>query len=329
MPGWLRGWRTASAPAFVFSAQGGQWPGMGRELFARERTFRRAILRCDDVVRRLAGWSLAAELAAEPGAGSSLHRADRVQPALTALQVALAELLAARGVRPAAVAGLSMGEAAAAHLAGALSLQDALRVVCTQAALTARAVPEGRMVVVSLDGSAARALARGEERVSVAVELAPCVTVLAGEAAAVERVAAAAREAGAQVGGVNVGFAFHTPEVAALENEFRSALAPLRPRDARVPLYSSAAGGRVAGRELDAAHWWRIMSAPARFAPMVDALLADGHAAMVEVGPHPTLVEPIRQTARACGREAAVTGLMTRDGGEARRFHDAVAALRG
>src|SRR5262249_46004048 len=132
---------------FVFSGQGGQWWGMGRELLRQEPVFRRAIERCDEILRRHADWSLLAELSADESQ-SRLDRTEIAQPALVALQVALAELWQSWGVQPAAVLGHSVGEIAAAAVAGVLSWDDALRLVFHRGRLMQRASGRGRMVSV-------------------------------------------------------------------------------------------------------------------------------------------------------------------------------------
>src|SRR4029077_14749935 len=110
---------------FVFPGQGSQWFGMGRKLLEQEAVFREAVESCDRAMRPHGDWSLMAELAAIDPAHSRLNEVDVLQPALFALQVALAALWRSWGIEPDAVVGHSMGEVAAAHVAGALSLEDA------------------------------------------------------------------------------------------------------------------------------------------------------------------------------------------------------------
>src|SRR5690606_8518111 len=117
--------------AFVFPGQGSQWAGMGRELLAGEPVFRAAIERCAAALAPHVEWSLREQLEA----GAALDRIDVVQPALFAMEVGLAALWRAWGVTPDAVIGHSLGEVAAAHVAGALSLEDAARVICVRSRL--------------------------------------------------------------------------------------------------------------------------------------------------------------------------------------------------
>src|SRR5690606_35672587 len=142
---------------FVFTGQGQQWVGMGRDLLESEPVFRSALEACDAEFRPLAGRSLLDDLAAD---ASWLERTDVAQPALFALQVALAELWKSWGIVPDAVVGHSLGEVAAAHVAGALSLSDAIRIVFLRGRLMHQSAGRGRMVAVALSaGEAAKVVA--------------------------------------------------------------------------------------------------------------------------------------------------------------------------
>ncbi len=310
---------------WVFSSQGGQWPGMARVMLAEEPVFAEAIGRCEAEISPRLGWSLTTELRREDGQ-ARVHNDDRcVQPALTAVQIALACLMRSRGLEPVAVAGLSMGEVAAANVAGALDLRDAMAVVCCQAALTERELRPGKMAYVELSTEqVAEALSGSGSEVSVACELSPSTTVLAGAAQAVDAATDRLLERGVRVGVVPVRFAFHTRQVAGLETEFRASLGELRAQPGIFPFYSSAVGGIERGEALGAAHWWRIMSEPSRFTKMIRALAHDGIRTFVEIGPHPVLVEPITSTLRREGVEATVLASGRR--GDGRSTFDAMVA---
>ena len=171
---------------FVFSGQGSQWVGMGLALLEQEPAFRRRWSAATEAIQKYTGWSLLAELAADE-AHSRLDEVDVVQPAIFAVQVSLAELWRSWGVEPDAVVGQSLGEVAAAHVAGALTLEDAARVICRRSQLVIRTSGHGSMAVVQLSlEEAEHALSGREGRVSVAVNSSPYSTVLSGEVAALE-----------------------------------------------------------------------------------------------------------------------------------------------
>ena len=201
---------------FVFSGQGSQWVGMGRELLEQEPAFREAMERCDRAIRKYTGWSVLEELAADE-ARSRLAEVDVVQPAIFAVQVSLAALWRSWGIEPDAVVGQSLGEAAAAYVAGALTLEDAARVICRRSQLVKRTSGHGIMAVVQLSlEEAERAISGREGLVSVAVNSSPYTTVLSGEVAALEEVLAELERQDVFVRRIRVDYASHSPQVDAL-----------------------------------------------------------------------------------------------------------------
>src|SRR5262249_54969758 len=147
---------------FVFPGQGSQWLGMGRQLLVQEPLFRTSLEACDRAIQAEAGWSLLAELGADESC-SQLDRIDVVQPVLFAMEVALAALWRSWDVQPDAVVGHSMGEVAAAHVAGALSLDDAVAVICRRSLLLRRISGQGAMAMVELSLGEAESALRGYE----------------------------------------------------------------------------------------------------------------------------------------------------------------------
>ncbi len=144
--------------AFVCSGQGPQWWAMGRQLLEREPVFRAVIQHCDEIVRRLGPWSLLEELMADEG-HSRMAMTAISQPAIFALQVALAALWRSWGVQPEAILGHSVGEVAAAHLAGVFSLEDAVRVIYQRGRCMELAPSRGRMLAAGIAPEEARRLA--------------------------------------------------------------------------------------------------------------------------------------------------------------------------
>src|SRR5579872_5522125 len=191
-PGWSSGHRLSDRRrklVFVFPGQGSQWFGMGRTLLKQEAVFREAVERCDRAMRPHGNWSLLAELTASDPAHSRLNEVDVLQPALFAIQVALAALWRFWGIEPDAVVGHSMGEIAAAYVAGALTLEDAAQVICSRSRIVRSTIGHGAMAAVELSmADARRALIGYEDRVSIAVSNGPTSTVLSGDLAALEAI---------------------------------------------------------------------------------------------------------------------------------------------
>ncbi|CAI7975412.1 Polyketide synthase [Frankia sp. Hr75.2] len=310
----------------VFSGQGGQWAGMGHQLAAREPVFRQALHDCAVALAPFTGWSVLDELTAD-GAGARLDRTEIGQPAVFAVQVALARLWRSWGITPDAVVGHSMGEVAAAHVAGALSLADAARVIAHRGALMAGA-GGGRMVAVDLPPAAvARVVAPVADRVCVAAVNGPRSVVLAGDGDALDEVVAALRGDGVRCRALPVGYAFHSHHMRPLRARLVDALAGLRPVPPVVPVYSTVDGPRLDGRSHDAAYWAANMCEPVRFAAAVDALLADGHRAFLEVGPHPELALAIDAAAADSGQPVLVAGSLRRGQPERATLLRSLAAL--
>ena len=162
---------------------------MGRQLLEQEAVFREVVERCDRAMRPYGDWSLLAELTATDAAQSRLNEIDVIQPALFAIQVALAALWRSWGIEPQAVVGHSLGEVAAAHVAGALSLDDAVRVICHRSRLVKRTIGQGAMAAVELSIEEARRVLVGyEDRVSIAASNGPTSTVLSGDPAALDAI---------------------------------------------------------------------------------------------------------------------------------------------
>jgi acyl transferase domain-containing protein len=175
---------------FVFTGQGAQWWAMGQELIEREPVFRKVFEEIDSYLKPLAGWSLIEEMTRDE-ASSQINRTNIAQPAIFGLQIALAELWKSWGVRPSKVVGHSVGEVAAAYVAGAYSLEDAVKVIYHRSRLQDMTGGKGRMVAVGLSQSEARkAIAGKEDQVQVAVINSPGMVTLAGDTAPLEEVVA-------------------------------------------------------------------------------------------------------------------------------------------
>src|SRR5215218_4183722 len=286
---------------FVFSGQGSQWVGMGRELLEQEPAFREAMAICDRAIRKYTGWSMLEELAADE-AHSRLDEVDVVQPAIFAVQVSLAALWRSWGVEPDAVVGQSLGEVAAAYVAGALTLEDAARVICRRSQLVKRTSGHGSMAVVQLSlEEAERAISGREGRVSVAVNSSPYSTVLSGEVAALEEVLAELERQDVFVRRIRVDYASHSPQVDPLRPDLLEVLEGISPHSSSVTLYSTVTGEIEDGLAFDAAYWMRNLRQPVLFSTAVERLLEDGHGVFVEVSPHPVLLSAVEQCLRHHG----------------------------
>ncbi|MCF6525322.1 SDR family NAD(P)-dependent oxidoreductase [Streptomyces sp. JJ36] len=308
--------------ALVFSGQATQWPGMGTALMRREPVFRRAVERHHETLRGLTDWSLVDELRAE-GERSRLHATRIAQPALCALQLALAELWTHWGVQPDAVTGHSAGEIAAACVAGAIEPEEALRIAVERGRIMDRTAGGGRMVSLALsEQETAELLAGVEDRVGIAAVNAPRATVIAGEDAAVERILADPALRAVRTHPLPVDYAFHSPRMEPLQAVLARALGQVERRESRIPLVSGVTGGRLDGALLDAGYWGRTVRRTVRFADAVETLAGLGCTGFLEIGPHPALTTAMAEClAERSAEEPLVVPSL-------RRGDDVVAPLR-
>jgi acyl transferase domain-containing protein/NADPH:quinone reductase-like Zn-dependent oxidoreductase/acyl carrier protein len=288
---------------FVFPGQGSQWPGMGRELFATEPVFRAAVESCAAAMRPFTDWSLLELLASdEEAAARQLMRIDVVQPALVALDIALAALWRSWGIEPVAVVGHSMGEVAAAHVAGALSLDDAMRVICVRSRLMRQKSGHGAMAVLELSrDDAAALLRRVSDRVSVAASNGPRSTIISGDPVVIDALLRSLEARGVFCRAVNVDVASHSPQMESLRAPLVAELEGITPRDGEVPFFSTVTGDELRGSELTTGYWSRNLREPVLFGDAVERLVVLGHGDFVEVSPHPVLTAAIQQVLTSTG----------------------------
>ncbi|MFH8420303.1 type I polyketide synthase, partial [Streptomyces sp. NPDC018038] len=304
---------------FVFPGQGSQWAGMAAELLDTAPVFARVVEDCERALNPYRDWSLTDVLRGRPGA-PALDRDDVVQPALWAVMVALAALWRAAGVEPAAVVGHSQGEIAAATVSGALTLDDAARLVAVRsAALGALAGRGGGMLTVSLPADRVREDLLGHPGLSVAAVNSPGMTVVAGDGAALDALAARYGE-DVRTRRVPVAYASHSPHVDAVRDTLPAELAGIAPRTGVVPLHSTVTATVLDGSELDVDYWYRNLREPVRFEPAVRGLLDAGHELFIEMSPHPVLALAVQQTAEAADLPVAALGTLRRDEGGRRRL---------
>ncbi|MER7221329.1 acyltransferase domain-containing protein, partial [Streptomyces eurythermus] len=302
--------RPLGRSVFVFPGQGAQWAGMGGELYGSEPVFREAVDACDAALAPYTDWSLVEALTG----GTPLERVDVVQPALFAVMVALAELWRAHGVEPDAVVGHSQGEIAAACVTGALSLEDAAKVVALRSRALAVLADQGGMVSVGLGHEqAAEFAARWTGRLTVAVVNSADSVVVSGDLDALDELLTACEADGIRARRLPVNYAAHSAQVEAIREQLLTDLAGITPRPAAIPFYSTVTGEEIDTSALDAAYWYRNLREPVLFDQTTRLLLDHGHAVFVEVSPHPVLVSAVEETGHHHGSDLLVTGTLRRD----------------
>jgi acyl transferase domain-containing protein/acyl carrier protein len=282
---------------FVFPGQGSQWPGMAVDLLDRSRVFAQWMGECERALAPFVDWSVEGVLRGLEGA-PSLERVEVVQPVLFAVMVSLAGLWRACGVEPDAVVGHSQGEIAAAHVAGALSLSDAARVVAARSSALAALAGRGGMVSVLASPDEVEAmLERWAGVVSIAAINGPRSVVVSGDERALGDLLVECERRGARARRIAVDYAAHSEQVEALAEELLDACSEVRPGRGDVPFYSSVSGGRMDGSRLDGEYWYRNLRETVHLERAVDALLDDGFGMFLEVSPAPSLAVGIMESA--------------------------------
>ncbi|MFI1160781.1 amino acid adenylation domain-containing protein [Streptomyces sioyaensis] len=317
---------------FVFPGQGSQWTQMAGELLHTSAVFKEAIEECDRAFAEFVDWSLLDVLRGAPDA-PDLDRVDVVQPALFAVMVSLARCWQAFGIRPRAVIGHSQGEIAAAHVAGALSLRDAAKIVTLRSKAIVAIAGTGGMASVALSADeVAPLLERWGDRLGIAAVNGPCTTVVSGEAAALDAFVRSCEAEDIRVRRIPVDYASHSAHVEELQEDLRQALTGVEPAACDIEFLSTVTGQPMEGTALDSAYWYRNLRRTVRFEQAVRTAYDRGHRLFVEVSPHPVLtvgVEESLQDAVGPGADEPylVVGSLRRDEGSLARLLASVAEV--
>ncbi len=299
----------AAGPVWVFSGHGSQWSGMGRELLGAEPVFARVIDELAPVYAEELGWT--PREAIEAGGPWTV---TRTQAMTFAMQVALAESWSHLGLRPGAVIGHSVGEIAAATVAGCLERAEAARFACRRARALEQVAGRGAMAMVPMAFDDAERRVAGRDGVVAAIAASPLSTVVSGDIDAVDALVAELAAEGVQARRVNTDVAFHSPHVVEVLEQVARAAGELRAVAPRVPLYSTAMADPRSGTPREGGYWVANLADPVRFHQAVRAALDDGARVFLEVSSHPVVAHSITETALHAGvSDAQVAITLRRD----------------
>jgi polyketide synthase 12 len=305
--------RQTTRTVFVFPGHGSQWRGMSVALFDASAVFREHILLCAEAFRPHLSWNLIEALRDD-----ELDRDDIIQPALFAVLVSLARMWRSHGVEPDAVVGHSLGEIAAATVAGALTLDDAARLVSARSQ-EVTTLTGGGLLLVHLPAAEVHARLDATE-LSIAAINGPASTVVSGEVAALDRYAADCESSAIRTQRIPIAYASHSPHIERIRDTLLRRFGPITPRSAQIPFYSTGVGEPVNTAELDAGYWYRNLRHTVEFDKTIETLLRDEHTLFVEVSPHPVLTPGIQERIDQTGADATVVGTLRRGDAAMTRF---------
>lgn len=303
-----------AGPAFIYSGNGSQWVGMGKQLLKESPVFSAAIREIDALFGLYADYSLENELAGKNG-DNRFELTEIAQPALFALQVGITRMLAQRGITPVAVAGHSVGEVAAAWACGALSLADAVAVIYHRSHTQGTTKGKGQMTAVGCDLKVAQDLMELlglKASLTVAgINSSRGITV-AGDTKLLAKLESSLSERRIPYKRLDLDYAFHSPAMDGIETSIKQALASIQPAATTIPFYSTVTGELLDGHELGAEYWWHNIRKPVLFEQASKQILTTGTNILIEVGPHAVVRGYLNDCLKDTNIEGRVIATLTR-----------------
>src|SRR5262245_11153306 len=319
---------TARAPiAFMFSGQGSQHAGMATKLYQTHSVFRNAIDRCHALAQPHLEHGLRDVIFAEGGDDALVNRTDYTQPALFAVEYALAELLKSWGIAPDAVIGHSLGEIAAACAADVIALEDAMRLVAARGALMHRLPSGGAMVAIMAEESLVRPLIdEFAPEIAVAAMNGPLNTVVSGDRDALTMLTEELDRQGITYRQLRISNGFHSPRTEPILDDLEKVAGEIKHNAPKLPLLSNLTGELMSAAP-DKAYWRRNLREGVRFGDGMIALAQLECRTFLEIGPHPVLLPMAQACLQAQGKSATWIATLNREKSNAESMTEMLAAL--
>ena len=299
----------AADVAFVYSGNGSQWAGMGREAYAENAAFRAAFDRIDTLFAAYSKWSLKAALDAED-LEERLALTSVSQPLIFAIQSASTTALRAAGLAPRFVLGHSVGEIAAAEAAGILSLEQAVRVIFYRSHHQETTRGQGTMAVLLMPAEEVEGFLKDYPTLDIAAYNSPKAVTVAGPVAAIDAALKALSRKRRRGRKLDLDYAFHGRFMDPTEKPLLRDLAGLKPSTGTTKMVSTVTGSVLDGTQFGGTYWWRNIREPVRFSEAVQEATRQGARIFVEVGPRATLMSHIGDAIEPLGIDNATVGVM-------------------
>jgi acyl transferase domain-containing protein/NADPH:quinone reductase-like Zn-dependent oxidoreductase/NADP-dependent 3-hydroxy acid dehydrogenase YdfG/acyl carrier protein len=313
-------------PVFVFTGMGPQWWKMGRELYEAEPLFKKALHECDEIFKKISGWSVLEEMMKDE-ADSRMKDTCIAQPANFYIQYGLTRMLEKYGVAADAYIGHSVGEVASTYFSGALSLEQALEVSHIRSLLQSRMAGTGAMLAVSLTEPEAAQYLDMYDDISIAAINSPGSLTLAGNEDSLSAVSEDLNLKGVFNRVLEVEVPYHSPLMDPIRDELLERLSILTPRATHTDLYSTVTGSKIEGTEINNNYWWKNVRNAVNFAGAIQELSDNGYKLFIEIGPHPVLKNSITECLAKADRKGILLHFMNRKEPEQQQFYSQLGCL--
>jgi len=303
--------------AFVFPGYGAQWKGMGKDLFKKEKVFESVIRECDRVLAKYMDWSLVDFMKDDSKeVEKRFDEPEVTQPFIFAVQIALSRLWKSWGVYPSSTVGHSLGEIAAAYVSGILSLDDAVRIICTRSRLMKRFMDKGGMLIAEITNQEAKDILKNYDgRLSLAVSNSSKSTALSGDLDAVNEVLTNLKAQDIFCRRVKINVASHSFQMEEIRSKLEKELESITLSPAMIPMYSTVRAKIIKDKETTPQYWADNVCHTVRFADAIDKMIKDEHTIFIEVSPHPVLSMALREclSEAGIGKDSAIVASTFRD----------------